>query len=194
MDNYVTSATIRTLREKKKLTQKELADLIGVSDKAVSKWESKRGLPDISLLEPLAGALNISVAELLSGEYVSNDNKSSNLLRSKFYVCPICGNVIHTMGETMISCCGISLPVIEIEEMEENHAIEIEKIENEYFVSLHHEMSKSHYITFIAYITSDRLEMKKLYPEQDSFGRFSIHGHGKIFAYCNKHGLFCYKV
>ena len=56
MDHYVTGGVIRALREKKKLTQSALADRTGVSDKAVSKWETGRGLPDITLLEPLAAA------------------------------------------------------------------------------------------------------------------------------------------
>ncbi|MBQ2677381.1 MAG: helix-turn-helix transcriptional regulator, partial [Firmicutes bacterium] len=53
MDRYVTGAVIRELREKKKLTQEELAEKIYVSGKAVSKWETGQGFPDISLLEPL---------------------------------------------------------------------------------------------------------------------------------------------
>ena len=68
MDRYITGAVIRKLRESKKLTQEELADKLFVTSKAVSKWETGQGLPDISLLEPLAKALDISVIELLSGE------------------------------------------------------------------------------------------------------------------------------
>lgn len=68
MNSYVTGGTIKALREGRGLTQKTLADRIGVSDKAVSKWETGRGLPDLSLLEPLGEALGVSVAELLSGE------------------------------------------------------------------------------------------------------------------------------
>ena len=112
MDNYVTGAAIKTLREKKKMTQNKLAEKLSVSDKTISKWETGRGLPDISLIEPLSLALDISVPELLSGQTVTNENTSSNILRSKFYVCPICGNIIHTTGEAVISCCGVSLPVL----------------------------------------------------------------------------------
>ena len=94
MDRYVTGAVIRRLREKKKITQEELADMIHVSGKAVSKWETGQGFPDISLLEPLAQALAISVIELLSGEDIRNTNRSSNMAKGRFYVCPVCGNVI----------------------------------------------------------------------------------------------------
>ena len=54
MNTYVTGATIKALREARKLTQSELADMIGVSSKTVSKWETAKGLPDFSLLQPLA--------------------------------------------------------------------------------------------------------------------------------------------
>lgn len=190
MLNYVTGNTIKSLREKKNYTQKQLADLINVSDKTISKWETGKGLPDISLLDPLAKSLNVSVAELLSGEYVTNVNRSGNMLKSKFYVCPICGNVIHATGEGSFSCCGITLPVLETEEFDENHNILIERIENDWFISMDHTMAKEHYISFFAYVTSNKVQIIKLYPEQNPEVRFPISGHGTIYAYCNKHGLF----
>ena len=85
MDHYVTGGVIRALREKKKLTQSVLADRIGVSDKAVSKWETGRGLPDITLLEPLAAALGVSVIELLRGAPVVNRNVSANMRRGALF-------------------------------------------------------------------------------------------------------------
>lgn len=98
MNNYVTGKLIKNLREKNKMTQQELAEKINVSDKTISKWETAKGLPDISLLEPLAKALKVSVIELMNGNYISNNNKSSNMLKTNFYVCPICGNFIHSIG------------------------------------------------------------------------------------------------
>ena len=95
MDNYATVTAIRTLREKQHLTQLQLAEQISVSDKTVSKWETGRGFPDISLLEPLAAALRVSVPELLSGEQVINVNRAANMRRSRLYVCPVCGNVLR---------------------------------------------------------------------------------------------------
>ena len=112
MNPYVTGAAIKQLREQRNLTQAELADRIGVSAKTVSKWETAKGLPDVSLLEPLAKALNISVIELMNGEQITNRNVSANMLRSKFYVCPVCGNIIHSMGDSLMSCCGITLPAL----------------------------------------------------------------------------------
>lgn len=194
MTSYVTGNTIKTLREKKGLTQKQLADMLIVSDKTVSKWETGKGLPDISLIEGLAKALGVSLAELLSGECVINRNRSANMLRTKFYVCPICGNVIHSIGEGVFSCCGVTLPVQEAEESDEEHAIHVEKIENEYYVTMDHPMTKTHFISFFAYITWDRVQMVKLYPEQDAQARFPMSGRGVIYAYCNQHGLFKTKI
>ena len=186
MNNYITGKIIKELREKQGLTQLELAEIINVSDKAVSKWETGKGLPDITLIEPLAKALKVSVIELMNGEYITNKNKSSNMLKSKFSVCPVCGNIIHTMGENINSCCGINLPILEAEEGDN---INCEMVENEIFVSLTHEMSKEHYISFIAYVTNDRCEIVKLYPEQNAEARFLKRGKGIIYAYCNKDGL-----
>ncbi len=189
MNNYVTGKIIKELRENQNLTQSELGSIIGVSDKTISKWETGKGLPDISLIEPLSRALKVSVIELMNGEYIINQNKSSNMLKSKFSVCPICENIIHTMGENINSCCGINLPVLEAEAENDKHIINCELIENEYFVSVNHDMDKSHYISFIAYVTNDRCEIVKLYPEQNAEARFLKRGKGIIYIYCNKDGL-----
>lgn len=189
MNRYVTGSTIRALREKKKMTQKQLAELLLVSDKTVSKWETDRGLPDIAMLEPLAAVLNVSVAELLSGECVTNTNRCANLLRSKFYVCPVCGNVIWSTGEGAFSCCGIQLPPLEAEEADDAHTIQAERIETEWFVHMDHPMTKGHSIRFFACVTGDRAHIVQLYPEQNAEARFFLRGHGHIYAYCNRHGL-----
>ena len=189
MDNYITGATIKRLREAKGITQIQLAEQIGVSDKAVSKWETAKGLPDITLIEPLAKALGVSVMELMSGDTVINKNISSNILRSKFYVCPVCGNVIRTTGDTVISCCGITLPPLEAEDVDEAHGVTVEKVEDEHFITVSHEMTKTHFISFIAYLTSDRVQFVKFYPEGNAETRLQLRGRGYLYIYCNKHGL-----
>ena len=189
MDNYITGATIKRLREAKGITQTQLAEQIGVSDKAVSKWETAKGLPDITLIEPLAKALGVSVMELMSGNTVINKNISSNILRSKFYVCPVCGNVIRTTGDTVICCCGITLPPLESEEVDEAHGVTVEKVEDEHFITVNHEMTKTHFISFIAYLTSDRVQFVKFYPEGNAETRLQLRGRGYLYIYCNKHGL-----
>lgn len=189
MDNYITGATIKRLREAKGITQTQLAEQIGVSDKAVSKWETAKGLPDITLIEPLAKALGVSVMELMSGDTVINKNISSNILRSKFYVCPVCGNVIRTTGDTVISCCGIILLPLEAEDVDEAHGVTVEKVEDEHFITVNHEMTKTHFISFIAYLTSDRVQFVKFYPEGNAETRLQLRGRGYLYIYCNKHGL-----
>ena len=172
------------------MTQLQLADKLGVSDKTVSKWETGKGYPDITLLEPIADAFSVSVTELISGNTVYNSNVSANMLKSKFYVCPICGNVIHSTGEAVIHCHGVLLTAEEPEEANQNHQIYIEQIEDEYFVRIEHSMSKSHYISFIAALSSDRIQTVKLYPEGNAETRFKISGVKRILFYCNKDGLF----
>ena len=194
MNTYVTSATIRSLREKRNMTQAELAEKIGVSSKTISKWETAKGLPDVSLLQPLAQALGISLIELMNGEHIINKNISANMLRCKFYVCPLCGNVIHSIGDSVISCCGITLPPLEAEEPDEAHGICVEAVEDEHFVTVNHPMTKEHFISFLAYVTSDRLQLVKLYPEGEAQARFSISGVQKVFFYCNRHGLFSHEI
>ena len=190
MNSYVTGATIRQLREKRNFTQAELAEKIGVSSKTISKWETAKGLPDISLLQPLAQALNISVIELMNGEHIINKNTSANMLRSQFHVCPICGNVIHSTGSSLISCCGITLPALEAEEADDDHTINIETVEDEHFITVHHPMTKEHFISFIAFVTSDRMQLVKLYPEGNAETRLQLRGMGYLYWYCNRHGLF----
>ena len=194
MYTYVTGSSIKQLREKRNLTQAELAERIGVSSKTISKWETAKGLPDFSLLQPQAQALGISVIELMNGEHIINRNVSANMLRCKFYVCPICGNAIHSLGSTVVSCCGITLPALEAEETDDDHAITIENVEDEHFVTVHHPMTKAHYITFIAFVTSDRIQMVKLYPEGNAETRLQLRGKGHLYYYCNQHGLFKKKV
>lgn len=191
MNQYVTGEVIKTLREKLHLTQAGLAEKIGVSDKTVSKWETGKGYPDITLLEPLSDALNVSVTELISGEAVTNRNVSANMLRSRFYICPVCGNVIHGMGESVIQCHGLLLSPLEAESYDDSHAPVFEYVEDEYYVQIPHPMTKQHYVSFIAALSSDRLQLVKLYPEGGAAARFKINGVRKIVFYCNRDGLFC---
>ena len=176
------------------MTQEFVAERIGVSRQAVSKWETAKGLPDITLIEPLAKALGVSVPELLSGEPIINRNLSANVLRSKFYVCPVCGNVIHSMGEAVINCHGVLLTPCQPEETDENHMIFIERVEDEYYVRVEHDMKKEHYISFIAGLSTDKIQMIKLYPEGNAEARIKINGVKKILFYCNRDGLFTIDV
>ena len=194
VNTYVTGPAIKRLREQRNLTQAELAQRIGVSSKTVSKWETAKGLPDITLLEPLAQALGVSVIELMNGQQIINGNVSANLMRCKFYVCPVCGNVIHSTGNTLVSCCGITLPPLEAEEADDDHAVTVERVEDEHYITVHHPMTKAHSISFLASVTCDRLQMVKLYPEGDAAARLQLRGRGYLYYYCNRHGLYRKKI
>lgn len=190
MNQYVTGAMIRRLREDRRMTQQQLAEKIGVSDKTISKWETSRGYPDISLIEPLSDALGVSVIELFSGENVTNTNRSFNMRRTSLYVCPVCGNVIQSTGEAIVSCCGIVLPPLEAEPADEDHRILVERVEDEYYVHIDHEMSKTHFISFIMAVRDDSIEFIKLYPEGNADARFALRKTKALYWYCNQHGLF----
>ena len=190
MNQYVTGAVIRSLREKNHMTQLQFAEQLNISDKTVSKWETGKGYPDITLLEPIAEALNVSLAELLSGNLIKNTNVSANMLRSKFYVCPVCGNVIHTMGEAVVHCHGLQLLPETAEMSDEAHKIFIERSEDEYYVRIDHSMTKQHYISFAAALSSDRIQMVKLYPEGNAEARFKLRDVRRICFFCNHDGMF----
>lgn len=190
MNQYVTGAVIKELREKKHLTQAELAERLCVSDKTISKWETAKGYPDISLLEAIAKNLEVSITELISGNTVDNVNVSANMLRTKFYVCPVCGNIIYSIGEAVIQCHGILLSPCQEDKSNEEHMIFLEKVEDEYYIRIDHDMTKEHYISFIAALSTERIQMVKLYPEGNAEARVKINGVKKILFYCNREGLF----
>ena len=190
MNQYVTGAVIKELREKNKMTQSRLAEALGVGDKAISKWETGRGYPDITLLEPIAELFHVSVTELIAGATVKNENVASNMLRSKFYVCPVCGNVVCSVGEAVVTCHGIQLVPLEAEPADEQHMVVIERIEDEYYVRIDHDMTKEHYISFIAAASPDDMHLVKLFPEGNAEARVKMRGVRKIFFYCNRDGLF----
>ena len=190
MNQYVTGATIKELRERMNMTQAELAGKLSVSDKAVSKWETGKGYPDISLLEPLAHTLGVSITELISGNTVVNTNVSANMARCKFYVCPVCGNVLASTGEASIICHGVELMPLAPDDSDECHMISMEQIEDELFVQVNHSMTKRHYISFLAAVSPDRVQLVKTYPESNAEARFKIDQISAVYAYCNKDGLF----
>ena len=190
MNQYVTGAVIKDLREKNRMTQLQLAEKLGVSDKTVSKWETGKGYPDITLLEPIAEVFRVSVTELISGNTIYNANVSANMMKSKLYVCPLCGNVIHSMGEAAVHCHGLLLTPLEAETPDERHMVFVERVEDEYYVRIDHNMTKEHYISFMAAVSSDEIQLVKLYPEGNAEARFKIRGVRRIYFYCNRDGLF----
>ena len=190
MNKYVTGATIKELRERKRLTQADLAEMLAVSDKAVSKWETGKGYPDITLLEPLAQTLEVSITELISGNTVVNTNVSANMARCKFFVCPICGNALASIGEASVSCHGVELIPCDAEDADERHTTIVEQVEDELYVRVEHPMTKMHYISFLAAASPNRVQLVKTYPESSAEAYFKIDQVSALYAYCNKDGLF----
>lgn len=176
-------------RKEKGLTQKELADAMGLSDRTISKWERGAGCPDVSLLRELAEFFGVSIKNLLQGDLEPNPIDGGNMKRIKFYLCPTCGNVLFGTGEAEISCCGRRLTPLAVQQATPDHHIQVQEVDNDYDVTIEHEMNKQHYITFVAYVCYDRVLLVKLYPEQAAEVRVPKRGKGELYACCNRHGL-----
>ncbi len=177
------------LRQEKQMTQKEIGDAMNISDKTISKWERGLGCPDVSLLSELSHIFGVDVEKILAGDLDPNDADGGNMKRIKFYVCPNCGNVVSNTGEAEISCCGRKLKSLVVRPEDDGHRMMVEEIEEDYYVTISHEMSKSHYISFVAYVACDRMLLVKLYPEQTAELRFPKMFDGKFYFFCNQHGL-----
>ncbi|GLI09709.1 XRE family transcriptional regulator [Paenibacillus tyrfis] len=190
MDCNKVGGLILRLRKEKDMTQKDLADLMNISDKTISKWERGLGCPDVSLLGELSKILGVNMEKLLSGELNPNEQDRGNMNQIKFYACPSCGNVMTSTGATSISCCGRLLKeLLPMPAENDEHKIAVEEIEDDYYITIQHEMSRDHHISFVAYISYDRLLFMKLYPEQNAELRFpQMHG-GTLYTYCTRHGL-----
>ncbi|MCT4619107.1 MAG: helix-turn-helix domain-containing protein [Marinisporobacter sp.] len=189
MDCNKIGKLILSLRKEKNMTQKEIADAMNISDKTISKWERGLGCPDVSLLNDLSHILGVNIEKILLGDLSPNDADGGNMKRIKFYVCPSCGNLVNNTGQAEISCCGRKLEPLIAKPEDDTHNIRIDEIEEDYYITIPHEMSKSHYISFVAYVKYDRVLIVKLYPEQDAAVRFPKMYGGKLYFYCSQHGL-----
>lgn len=189
MNNTKTGKLIRQLRTEKKLTQKQLAELIGVSDKAVSKWETGKGYPDISLFSALADVFGTDVRNLLMGNINKNEKENGNMKKLKFYVCKDCGNIITATSEAAISCCGNSLSPLAPRAAEESEMLKIENIDGNLYISSDHPMTKEHYISFVAYTVDSTAMIFKQYPEWNLQFTLPPFRSGRLVWYCNKCGL-----
>ena len=194
MDLIKNGNLLRKLRKEKGMTQKELADKLGIVAKTVSKWETGHGFPDLSTLSALSEIFGVSEKSLLCGDLPQNKQESGNIRRTKFYVCPSCGSIMQAMGNCEISCCGKSLKPLQTQAPNNEHTLTISDIEDELFLEVSHSMSKEHYISFIAYLGYDKLYTFRLYPEQDCAIRIPKAYNGSILYYCNQHGLFEYRI
>lgn len=182
------------LRKAKGLTQKQVADKLGIVPKTVSKWETGHGFPDVSTVSALADILGVSEKTILSGDLEQNLESANNMKRTKFYVCPHCGSFLQGTGNGQVVCCGKQLEALTTVSADDEHTINISEIEDDFYIEFNHAMTKEHYISFVSYVRFDRVLTIKLYPEQDSAVRFPKMYGGKIYFYCSKHGLFEYQM
>lgn len=194
MDLSKTGKFIASLRKEKGLTQKEVAEKLGISPKAVSKWETGKGFPDISLISSLSTVFSVDISKLLDGEMPKSRTEACNMKRTKFYVCEKCGSLLTAVGNSEITCCGRKLSALKPSTPDDAHTLNIEKIEDDYYITFPHPMTKEHYISFVAYVRFDRVLTVKLYPEQGGELRFPQMRGGRMYYYCNNHGLFELKI
>ena len=193
MDLIKSGKLLRKLRKEKGMTQKEIAEKLGVVAKTVSKWETGHGFPDVSLLSALSEVLGVDEKSLLVGCLAENKRETGNIQRTKFYVCPYCGSNLQGTGNVSLICCGKPLQALQVKSLDEAHKPTVTEIENDFYIAFPHEMSKTHYIQFVSYIGFDRVLNIRLYPEQDCAVRIpKVYG-GRIVYYCNQHGLFEYR-
>ena len=189
MDTKKTGELIRALRTELGLTQQQLAGRIHVGDMAVSKWERGGGCPDVSLLPALAEVLGVGLESLMAGELDAKEQTGGNMKRTKFFVCPDCGNLVTASAEAALSCCGRPLAALEPQKADEAHRLTVEPVENELFITSGHVMEKEHYIAFLALLRGDSLQLRRLYSEWDMQARLPA-VHGRLLWYCTRHGLF----
>jgi transcriptional regulator with XRE-family HTH domain/desulfoferrodoxin (superoxide reductase-like protein) len=194
MDQIKIGELIRLLRQKQGMTQLELAEKIGVSDKAVSKWERGCGAPDLAVLPILSEALQVDADALLRGDLNGNNMTNGNLNKLKFYICPDCGNLLFSTDAADVNCCGRKLTPAQARKADAENALTVSVSDGEWYITSDHEMKREHHVSFVAFLTGDMLIVKKLYPEWGLEARLPFFVHGTLLWYCTEHGLFCQDI
>ena len=180
MDCAKVGQLILQLRREKGLTQRQLADTLGISNKTVSKWECGRGAPDVSLWRELSSVLGADLLRLLQGELAPNRPDAGKMGRMRFYVCPRCGNILTSTGKASISCCGRALAPLEAARETGGHRLAAEEMDGEWYVTIQHPMTKGHYIAFAACVSDAQVWMHRLYPEQSPAFRLAALPRGPV--------------
>lgn len=183
-------ALLFRLRREKGLTQRQLAEQMHLSDRTISKWERGRGAPDISLLQQLSGILGVNIEGLLGGELPDEDLVGGNMKKTKYFVCPNCGNLVLCTGHASISCCGRPLQELTPKKAQDCEKLQVQEIEDDWYITSSHPMTKEHHLSFVAFATSEQLQVIKQYPEWNLQVRVPRRGHGMLLWYCNQDGLF----
>ena len=214
MHDQDTGTLLRRLRLERGWTQRQAAELLGVSAQAVSKWERGQGCPDVGMLPRLAKIFGVSVEGILDGDLLPAAPDGGNMKKIQFYVCPDCGNILTSSSGGQLSCCGRKLApleprkareeekltvegveTLEVRSADPDHAVTVQEVEEDWYVTFRHPMDKGHYIRFAACVTPDRLLLARLYPEQGSEFRIpQLRGGAKLYLCCSRHGLFQAKL
>ena len=194
MDLEKTGELLSRLRKECGMTQKQVAEKLQISDRTVSKWERGAGLPDVSLLKDISALYDVDIEKILDGNLEEKGVEVGNMKRMKFTRCVHCGNIFWSTGGGEISCCSRKLTPLTAQPMDKMHDVKIEEIDNEYFVTFDHEMTKEHYIVFAALVSWDRATVVRLYPEQSGELRLPRQRRGELYLCCNKDGLFRKKL
>lgn len=147
-------------------------------------------MPDVSLLKDISALYGVDMEKILEGNLEEKGVEVGNMKRMKFIRCAHCGNIFWSTGGSEISCCGRKLIPLVAQDMDAAHDAKIEEIDNEYYVTFDHEMTKAHYITFAALVSWDRATVVRLYPEQSGEVRLPRQRRGELYLCCNKDGLF----
>ncbi len=190
MDCEKIGALIAHLRKEQGMTQRELAERIQISNKAVSKWERGQGCPDVSLLGRLSAVLGVELNALLTGQMPSATETGGNMKKAKYFVCPTCGSITTTTGEVELACCGRKLSALTAQKADETDKLTTERVEDEWFIASSHPMTKEHSIAFVAFASGERVQLVRTYPEWDLQVRFPARGRGTLLWYCTQHGLY----
>ena len=194
MNQQKTGRLIRSLRRKQQLTQLALATKLGVSDKAVSKWERGVGAPDISLLPLLSQTLGVDMEALLRGELEENDMAHGDMKKIKVYYCLECKNVLFALDDASISCCGKKLLPLPMQPADESHRLHVTNSDGEWYITSEHPMVREHYLSFVAFVKQDTFLVKKQYPEWGLEVRLPALSHGILLWHCTRDGLFWEKL
>lgn len=190
MDPIKTGALIRRLRTSLGMTQLELGTRLAVSDRTISKWERGLGCPDISLVAPLAGILGVTTESLLTAELSEQPPQGGNMKNTVFYVCPVCGNLIVSASPAGVQCCGRSLEPMKPRKADAGHRLHTEPVEDEWYITADHPMTKEEHIAFVALLSGGSLRLWRQYPEWDFQLRLSRREHGLLVWYSTRDGLF----
>ena len=190
MDYEKIGALIRRLRQERGLTQRELARDLSLSPKTVSKWERGGGCPDVSLLAELSAALHVDIPALLAGQLSENRLTGGSMKQSRFFVCPVCGNLSVCTGNAAVSCCGRPLEPLTPRKATPELALHVTESDGDWYIESSHPAEKDNYISFLALVTGDSLLVLRQYPEWELHARLHGRPHGKLVWYSTTRGFF----